>query len=66
MLALVAQLDVSPIGDQKVAGSTQHSLVKIDHEIFSTAILSLLHIQEGELSVSGKRMCTTLFNCLED
>ena len=34
----------------------QHSFVKIDHEIFSTVILYLLLIQEGQLSVSGKRM----------
>ena len=44
----------------------QHSFVEIDHEIFSTVILSLLLIQEGQLSVSGKRMCTILVNCLED
>ena len=31
----------------------QHSFVEIDHEIFSTVILSLLLIQEGQLSVSG-------------
>ena len=36
----------------------QHSFVEIDHEIFSTVILSLPLIQEGQLSVSGKRMCT--------
>ena len=35
----------------------QHSFVEIDHEIFSTVILSLPLIQEGQLSVSGKRMC---------
>ena len=44
----------------------QHSFVEIDHEIFSTVILSLLLIQEGQLSVSGKRMCTVLVNRLED
>ena len=44
----------------------QHSFVEIDHEIFSTVILSLPLIQEGQLSVSGKRMCTILVNCLED
>ena len=44
----------------------QHSFVKIDHEIFSMVILSLLLIQEGQLSVSDKRMCTILVNCLED
>ena len=37
-----------------------------DHEIFSTFILSLLLIQEGQLSVSGKRMYTILVNRLED
>ena len=40
--------------------------VWIDHEIFSTVILSLPLIQEGQLSVSGKRMCTILVNRLGD
>ena len=44
----------------------QHSFVEIDHEIFSTVILSLQLIQEGQLSVSGERMCTILVNRLED
>ena len=44
----------------------QHSVVEIDHEIFSTVILSLPLIQEGQLSVSGERMCTILVNRLED
>ena len=44
----------------------QHSFVEIDHEIFSTVIPSLPLIQEGQLSVSGKRMCTILVNRLED
>ena len=44
----------------------QHSLVEIDHEIFSTIILSLPLIQEGQLSVSGERMYTILVNLLED
>ena len=43
----------------------QHSFVEIDCEIFSTVILPLLLIQEGQLSVSGERMCTILVNCLE-
>ena len=60
-----------PTGDQEIAGSIpaecrQHSFVEIDHEIFSTVILSLPLIQEGQLSVSGERMCTILVNCLED
>ena len=42
----------------------QHSFVEIDHEIFSTVILSL--IQEGQLSVSGERIGTILANRLED
>ena len=44
----------------------QHSFVEIDHEIFSTIILSLPLIQEGQLSVSGERMCTIQVNRLED
>ena len=36
----------------------QHSFVEIGHEIISTAILSVPLIQEGQLSVTGKRMCT--------
>ena len=44
----------------------QHSFVEIDHEIFSTFILSLPLIQEGQLSVSGERICTILVNRLED
>ena len=46
----------------------QHSFMEIDHLILSTVSLSLLLIQEGQLSVSGERMtlCTILVNCLED
>ena len=59
-----------PTGDQEGAGSTPaevgNILIMIDHEIFSTVIQSLLLIQEGQLSVSGKRMCTILVNRLED
>ena len=44
----------------------QPFFVEIDHEMFSMVILSLSLIQEGQLSVSGKRMCTILVNCLED
>ena len=67
----MAQLDACPSGDQEVMGSTprrgqQYSFMEIDHEIFSTVILSLLLIQEGQLSVSGERMCTILVNRLED
>ena len=44
----------------------RHSFVEIDHEIFSTVILSPPLIQEGQLSVSGEKMCTILVNHLED
>ena len=44
----------------------KHSFVENGHEIFSTVILTLLLIQEGQLSVSGERMCTILVNRLED
>ena len=60
-----------PTGDQEVAGSTprrgwQHSFVEIDNEIFSTVILCLPLIQEGQWSISGQRMCTIQVNRLED
>ena len=69
--ASVAQLDAP--SDWRPGGrgfyprrGRQHSFVEIDHEIFSTVILSLPLIQEGHLSVSGERMCTILVNRLED
>ena len=59
-----------PTGDQEVAGSTPAEVGNIlswsDHEIFFMVILSLPLIQEGQLSVSGERMCTILVNRLED
>ena len=69
--ASVAQLDAP--SDWRPGGhgfnphrGWQHSFIEIDHEIFSTVILSLPLIQEGQLSVSGERMCTILVNRLED
>ena len=69
--ASVVQLDA--LSDWRPGGrgfnprrGRQHSFVEIDHEIFSTVILSLPLIQEGQLSVSGERMCTILVNRLED
>ena len=44
----------------------KYSFLEIDHEIFSTVILSLPLIQEEQLSVSDERMCTILVNHLED
>ena len=40
--------------------------MEIDHELFSAVILTPSLIQEEQLSVSGKRMCTILVNRLED
>ena len=67
----MTQLD--PPSDRRPGGNgfnprrgRQHSFMDIDHELFSTVILSLLLIQEGQLSVSGERMCTILVNRLED
>ena len=34
--------------------------IDIDDEIISNVILSLPFIQEGDLSVSGERMCTSI------
>ena len=60
--ASVAQLDAP--SDWRPGGrgfnprrGRQHSFVEIDHEILPTVILSLPLIQEGQLSVSGERMC---------
>ena len=70
-LAPVAQLDA--LSNWRPGGrgfnprrSQQHSFMEIDHEIFSVVILSLPLNQEGQLSVSGERMCTILVNHLED
>ena len=57
----MARLDARLTGDQEVTGQ-QHSFLEIDHEIFSLPSA----VQEGHLSVSGKRMCTILVNRLED
>ena len=70
-VSLVAQLaapsDWRPGGHGFIpCRGRQHSVGAIDHAIFSTVILSLPLIQEGQLSVSGKRMCTVLINHLED
>ena len=56
----------SPLDGFNPRRGRQHSFVEIDHEIFSTVILSLPLIQEGQLSVSGERMCTIRVNRLKD
>ena len=65
--ASVAQLDA--LSDWRPGGrgfnprqGRQLSFVEIDHEIFSTVILSLPLIQEGQSPVSGERICTILVN----
>ena len=59
-----------PTGDRRLRVQSpigqQHFFLEIGHKIFSTVILSLLPIQEGQLSVSGERMCIILVNRLED
>ena len=69
--ASVAQLDVP--SDWRPGGrgfnprrGLQHSFMEIDHETFSMVIFSFPLIQEGQLSVSGERMCTILINRLKD
>ena len=53
-----------PTGDQvtgaTLAGSINIIFVEIDLELFSSVILSLLLFQDGQLSVAGKRMCTSI------
>ena len=57
-----------PTRDHEVAGSTPAEVGNILswRLIICTVILSLPLIQEGQLSVSGERMCTILVNRLED
>ena len=62
--ALVALLNACPTGDQEFVVLTQpgrqHSLVEIDHEIFSTVILPPPLIQEGQVvSFCQKNMHNT-------
>ena len=54
-------------GDQDIMGLIQqYTFVEIDHEIFSMVILFLSLILEGQLSLSGERMCTSTSNRLEN
>ena len=58
--ALIAQLDERPTGDQEVAGF-DFCLAPATFflKYFSTVILSLPPIQEGQLLVSGERIYTS-------
>ena len=66
-----APLDANLTGDQEDAGSTpavpatffRGDLIM---KYFLCVILSLPLIQEGQLAVSGERMCTILVNHIED
>ena len=60
-----------PTGDQKVAGSTPAEVANILSwrlimKYFLRSFSPSPLIQEGQLSVSGERMCTVLVNRLED
>ena len=66
MAQLDAPSDWRPGGRRFNPAPRSATFVEIDREIFSTVILSFPLIQEGQLSVSGERMCTILVNCLED
>ena len=66
----MAQMDACPTGDQEVVGSIPAGSDNILSwrliEIFSKVILSLPLIQEGQLSVSGKKYAQILVNWLVD
>ena len=66
----MAQLDACPTGDQEVAGLIPAGSAKFFRgDLIMKYFLrsfSLPLIQEGQLSVSGERMCTILVNCLDD
>ena len=62
LVGCISRLVIRTLQVRSLPGS-QHSFMDIDHDIFSTVILSLPLIQEGQLSVSGERMCTILVTC---
>ena len=60
----MAQLDARPTGDKEVAGSTPAEIgniffVEIDHEIFSTVILSLRWFKKGSCQFLAKNAHNT-------
>ena len=57
IVQLVTSLTADP-GVVSLIPARSHIFVEIDHEIISTAILLLLLIQEGLLSVTSESMCT--------
>ena len=50
-------LGMRPVADSTLTSGT-NSWEEIGHEKYSTTIISLPLIQEGQLSVTGERMCT--------
>ena len=63
LLASAAQLDAHWTGGFDLHWVGNILSWSFDHDIFSMVILSLLLIQEGQLSVFGERICTVLVNC---
>ena len=61
-----AQSDSCPAGDQEDADLIPTGSDNIDHEIFSSVILSLPLIQEGQLSVSESNCAQVLVNRLKN
>ena len=52
--------------DQTAPEGESYLVLQTDMSLHMYATLSLPLIQEGQLSVSGERMCTILVNHLED
>ena len=58
---VLARSDVHPYADSREFDPHVRQKIlsrRFDHEKMSTAILFLLLIQEGQVSVTGERMCT--------
>ena len=54
----MAKSDARPTGDQEAVDSIPAGSGNFLHELFCMVILFFPLIQEGPLSISGKRMCT--------
>ena len=68
LFASLSGSDACPTGDQEVAGSIPAGSATFfcGALIMKYFLRSLPLIHEGQLSVSGERMCTLLVNRLED
>ena len=59
MYQSVAYLTSDPDLQVRMPARSDHiTFIEIDHEIIHMAILSFLLIHEGQLSVTGKSLCT--------